>query len=49
MLKSKHFPYEHELLNWVNENIASEGLASFNIKSIFRDVTNGEWLIFYID
>jgi hypothetical protein len=54
MLKSKHFKTEHALLEWANsKELLGRYLALLNpnswIINIFKDVTNGDWIIFYIE
>ncbi len=49
MLRSKHFKTEQELLDWCNEMLHEEKIAPWNIKSVFRDVTNGDWVLFYYE
>lgn len=48
-MKSKHFKTEQELLEFANDIIHDERVAPWNIKGIVKDVTNGDWILFYIE
>lgn len=43
MLTSKHFKTELKLITWANSKGGTEYIIS-----IIKDVTNGDWVIFYI-
>lgn len=45
MLKSKHFPTEQELLDWVNAgNVRCGDILSINYKA-----ADGSWILFYCE
>ncbi len=55
MLKSKHFKTEQELLAFCNQQMSGMQCDSVvllspppnHVISIIKDVTNGEWILFY--
>jgi hypothetical protein len=44
-MKSKHFKTESAMLEWINE----EGILFEKFKGIVKDLTNGDWIVFYLD
>lgn len=50
MLKSKHFKTEQALIEWANDIFGDETEPQWDkVKSIIKDHTNGDWIIFYIE
>lgn len=49
MLKSKHFKIEQDLLDWINGTDSPQGILFDCFRGIVKDVTNGDWIIFYIE
>lgn len=47
MLESKHFKTEKDLLDFVNKYRVF--LRADVFRSIVKDVTNGDWVLFYIE